>query len=346
MRIFASDRLSSIMARLGMKEGESIVSPMVTRAIEKAQKRVEEQNFSSRKNLIEYDDVMNQQRQVIYDRRREALLGKADIHFLIPRVENLLGEIIAKYSPESLDAERWDFAAILKDLHGTFRLNFDLNKLSAEETNFDQILSACSEQVFNSYKQKETVLGKETMKQIESYVYLQILDQAWKEHLLGMDALKDSVSLRGYGQRDPLQEYKKEAFSLFALLVGRIEDETTLTLINMPMPEASQIPSFLNASEEDGGGEEDVGADLEFNHPSPEPLRSPVKALPSSQNQEDEKLIYHGTQSHPANVPKRNPTTTAPVRRETEKVGRNDPCPCGSGKKYKKCHGASGSGGA
>ncbi len=330
MRIFASDRLSAIMARLGMKEGESIVSPMVTRAIEKAQRRVEEQNFSSRKNLIEYDDVMNQQRQVIYDRRRDALLGKADVHFLVSRIESLIGDIIVKHSPETLNAERWDFTALLHELSAALRVPIDLSSLNPEDSNFDRILELCLESIQRSYKEKEDIIGKEMMKQIESFVYLQIIDQAWKDHLLAMDALKDSVSLRGYGQRDPLQEYKKEAFNLFAQLVANIEMETTLTLVNMPKPDPSQVPQFVQQHEHDDGDDAFEQQNIEAAHRAVQTSAQPV---------EEEKLIYHGAQTHVAAAPKGKAATVAPVRREAEKVGRNDLCPCGSGKKFKKCHG-------
>ncbi len=340
MRIFASDRLSAIMTRLGMKEGESIVSPMVTRAIEKAQRRVEEQNFSSRKNLIEYDDVMNQQRQVIYDRRKDALLEKADVHFIQTRVETIIGDMIAKYSPESLDVENWDLKGLSKELSSVFRQAPQLDKIKVEDTNFDEILAACTEQIFASYQKKEDVITSKNMRRIESYVYLQIIDQSWKEHLLAMDALKDSVSLRGYGQRDPLQEYKKEAFNLFSQLVGRIEEETTLTLINMPSPDPSQISSMMNSMSEEVAEHDNLG-NLEFQHPNPQEI--PKSEGKAQKQEEDESLIYHGSHtSVSAQAAKRPAPVTQPIRRESEKVGRNDPCPCGSGKKFKKCHGVAG----
>jgi preprotein translocase subunit SecA len=337
MRIFASDRLSAIMTRLGMKEGESIVSPMVTRAIEKAQRRVEEQNFSSRKNLIEYDDVMNQQRQVVYDRRRDALLGKADVHFIQSRVETILGDMIAKYSPEATNSEVWDFDGLIKDFNSVFRHPVDLRKTKPEDTNFDQLLAIFTEQIFDAYKSKEDLLTSPNMRRIENFVYLQVLDQCWKEHLLAMDSLKDSVSLRSYGQRDPLQEYKKEGFNLFSLLVARIEEETTFTLINMPKPAPSQLASVLESFKEP---EEEIQEEaLEFQHPNPQFISQNQRKMSA---EEDEKLIYHGSQTpQVVNSPSaKKQAHTAPIRREAEKVGRNDACPCGSGKKYKKCHGA------
>ena len=174
------------------------------------------------------------------------------------------------------------------------------------------------------------------MRKIESFVYLQIIDQAWKEHLLAMDALKDSVRLRGYGQRDPLQEYKKEAFNLFALLVSRIEDETTLTLLKMPTPQPSEVSSFLeNKSVE----EESYDESLEFAHPDPQKLPPASQSSAPSESEQD-KLVYYGSHAQQTpNTPNKTQINQQPVKREGSKVGRNDLCPCGSGKKFKKCHG-------
>ncbi|MBI2603813.1 MAG: preprotein translocase subunit SecA [Deltaproteobacteria bacterium] len=333
MRIFASDRLSAIMGRLGMKEGESIVSPMVSRAIEKAQKRVEEQNFSSRKNLIEYDDVMNQQRQVIYTRRREALLGNGDVNFMHERAETIMGDIIVKYSPETLNTDSWNLSAIAKDLQMEFKQSVNFDGLNPTETNFDSVLASTSEQIFATYKQKTDIIGDD-MKKIESFVYLQIIDQAWKEHLLAMDALKDSVSLRGYAQRDPLQEYKREAFNLFTLLVDRIEGETTLTLLRMPSPDPAQIQAAVRQYQEQEAEEFD---ELDFSHPAPGAGPRGPTLPPPRPSAEEDKLIYHGTKTAPH---RQAAPVMQTIRREGDKVGRNDPCPCGSGRKYKKCHGA------
>ena len=324
MRIFASDRLSTIMSRLGMKEGESIVSPMVTRAIEKAQRRVEEQNFSSRKNLLEYDDVMNQQRQVIYERRYDALLGKAEIEFKEGRIDKIIGDIIYNHSPEGRNRESWDFSEASSDLKKEFGLEIAFADLDPNAAHIDEVLSKAKSVILANNREKAEHFGPENFKQIQSFIYLQIIDQAWKEHLLAMDSLKDSVSLRGYAQRDPLQEYKKEAFSLFSSLVDRIEDETTLTLIRMPIPDKDSDPRGLFHPEE----RSDEG-ELTFRHPDSKPSTQ----LDDDDSGEDE-LVYRGG----AETRKR-PVSQAPVKRESPKIGRNDPCPCKSGKKYKKCHG-------
>lgn len=317
MRIFASDKLSAIMSRLGMEEGEAIVSPMVSKAIEKAQRRVEEQNFSSRKNLLEYDDVMNQQRQVIYSRRFQALSGKGDMSFIWDQVNYIVEDIAASSSPEELDSESWGLQKIKENIEREFNQEIDIAKLHNEDIKLEQIVDNISEQIKTYYTKKFEPLGDENRKKLENLVYLQIIDQAWKEHLLGMDHLKESVSLRGYGQRDPLQEYKKEAFKLFTDMIARIEDDTCLTLNRMPAPQISQEQA--RQMTEDLEDKDDKTKDLKINNPSAESTANPV--------------------STSSNASMQGEHAPEPFQREGDKVGRNDPCPCGSGKKYKKCHG-------
>jgi len=337
MRIFASDRLSAIMARLGMKEGESIVSPMVTRAIEKAQRRVEEQNFSSRKHVLEYDDVMNQQRQVIYGRRRHILEGTVNVDFMKDAAHGLAEGIVARHSPEATNQASWDIAAVSNDLKLEFHNDIDLSGLDSEDLNLEAIVDLVKEQVTLQYQQKNEKVGPDLMKKVEAFVYLQIMDQSWKEHLRAMEQLQDNVRLRGYGQRDPLQEYKREAYKLFESLMVRIEDETTMALVRMPPPQV-QTGHVPQVAEPDS-------SKLNFNHPSaPSALGRPPIAQPNGSgtagsNQNDDGMIYHGSRS--ANQPEAG-NKIETIRREGQKVGRNDPCPCGSGKKFKKCHGQPG----
>ena len=323
MRIFASDRLSAIMGRLGMKEGESIVSPMVTRAIERAQKRVEEQNFGSRKHLLEYDDVMNQQRQVIYGRRRAVLEGKAELDFFGDVIFAIATGVAERHSPESNNQAEWDLQKIDDELDSEFNMRVTLKELTNENVSPEAIAQVTEEQVSAAYQKKAEMVGKENMKQVELYVYLQIIDQAWKDHLASMDNLKDSVSLRGYGQRDPLQEYKKEAFRLFESMMVRIEDETTLALIRMPPPELVPQHEIVNEPDE---------AQMNFSHPEASSSFAPGPAAPPPQASGS-----HQGHGH-------EPPQQQPFKRDENKVGRNDPCPCGSGKKYKKCHGRPGGG--
>ncbi len=306
MRIFASDRLSAIMQRLGMKEGEAIVSPMVTRAIEKAQRRVEEQNFSSRKHVLEYDDVMNQQRQVVYTRRRKILEDKADTSFLKEGIRSVAEGVLTKYSPETSSHTAWDFEAASRELSNEFHMPLNLDEL-ADKHSLQVILDQLSTKIDAAYHEKRAKVDNELIGRIEAYVYLQIIDQSWKEHLRTMETLQDSVRLRGYGQRDPLQEYKREAFKLFESLMIRIEDETTLALVRMPAPDV--------APDEDLEVAEPESSQLVFAHPD---ASAPTPAQAGAQD----------------GVGFRNESI-----RVGDKVGRNDPCPCGSGQKYKKCHG-------
>lgn len=330
MRIFASDRLSSIMQRLGMQEGEAIVSPMVSSAIERAQRRVEEQNFSSRKHLLEYDDVMNQQRQVIYGLRNEALHNKAghQLEFIPETVKKMAESLVSKHS--SLDKGGFNLPAIIQDLRSELASTVSLQGIRGDGISEDELTGKISAQVTKHYEDKFKHLGPENLGRLESYIFLQVIDRAWKNNLQGMDHLRDSVSLRGYGQRDPLQEYKKEAYRLFENMMGRIYDETTQAMLFF---DESQVANTqLEADEPDE-------SELTFKHPDAVPAaQNEPPGAPSARAQTSEDgMIYHGSRSGGE-----TPARTAPQtqRRSAEKVGRNDPCPCGSGKKYKKCHGA------
>jgi preprotein translocase subunit SecA len=342
MRIFASDRLSAIMQRLGMKEGESIVSPMVTRAIERAQKRVEEQNFSSRKHLLEYDDVLNQQRKVVYSRRRQILDGSVDLSFIEDVVFDVARRVANSNSPESRGTSEWNLSELQRELSAEFNRQIDISSVSKTDGSIDGIADLCAEQVMKGYNAIKEMVSAENLKQVECYVYLQVIDQSWKDHLLQMDHLKDSVSLRGYAQRDPLQEYKKEGYRLFEEMMVRIEEETTLALVRMPPPTVQEKPLQAAAPDE---------SKMQFNHPSsapavgagPAPSQQPTQQRSTaSQTPKDDGMIYHGTRSSPPQSKQQAAPMVAPVKRVDPKVGRNDDCPCGSGKKYKKCHGKAG----
>lgn len=321
MRIFASDRLSALMGKIGMEEGEAIISPMLTRTVEKAQRRVEEQNFSSRKHVLEYDDVMSQQRQVIYGKRREALFGRYKADFMQPTLHSIIFDIAQNLSPEAQDTETWDFNGVTQQIKQQISFEPDLTALDPEVCSADTIAETATEQTVKKYQNKVSNIPEDMVPKLENYIYLQILDQIWKEHLLSMDSLKDSVSLRGYGQRDPLQEYKKEAFQLFATMMERVEHDTSLALINMPEPRF------------DPNTEGDPESVEELNTETPNPF---LGASPAKPVKED-KLIYRGSQiAKDLEQESQNKAPTT-VKRESSKVGRNDPCPCGSGKKHKKC---------
>ena len=318
MRIFASDRLSGIMARLGMEEGESIVSPMVSRAIERAQKKVEEQNFSSRKHLLEYDDVMNQQRQVVYMRRHSALEAQSEIKDFFGMVINrVCSDIATRFSPEATNSDHWDLQPIQDEINKQSNLQqINIIDRDVEEITIEGVVQIAAEQIEAAYRDKVKEIDPSILGQLESQIYLQIIDVAWKDHLLSMDNLKDAVSLRGYAQRDPLQEYKKEAFNLFNGMWMRIEEDTVFTLVRMPPPRIEYVERTVEQNEDE----------LILQHPDSDQVQeeAPPEAVAYQ---------HSGSQSAPA---------PQPFRREAEKVGRNELCPCGSGRKYKKCHGRPG----
>jgi preprotein translocase subunit SecA len=333
MRIFASDRLSSIMGRLGMQEGEAIVSPMVSRAIERAQRRVEEQNFGSRKHVLEYDDVMNQQRQVVYARRLKILEGSFDVDFIATVIRSVIQSIWAKVSSGQITLSEEQISAINDDLRAEFHHDFQTTSIDAER-GVEHLVEQVTTRLLSDYNLKKDGVGPDIFKRIEGFVYLQITDQLWKDHLRAMETLHDNVRLRGYAQRDPLQEYKREAFKMFEALIFKIEDETALSLLRMPKPELvpEGVPVVAEPDE----------SKMKFIHPSAEPPTPNGSSEPgynNGKNPDDgnqEGLIYHGSRSAPQS---QEAAKVAPFVREAEKVGRNDPCPCGSGLKYKKCHG-------
>jgi preprotein translocase subunit SecA len=336
MRIFGSDRISGLMQRLGMEEGEPIEHGMVTKAIERAQKQVEAQNFATRKHLLEYDDVMNKQRENVYALRRQILEGQVTLEdlegekialntheYLIELAEDVLDGLIDTYVDKELDPEEWDLDALKREASRTFAIDpaqLDFAGQSREEMR-DQIW----EKAKTSYFDKQKVVGPEVLGRVERDIMLQIVDTQWKDHLYSLDHLKEGIGLRGYGQRDPLVEYKKESFELFQAMKVRVDGEIVnwmwrlqpvLTQEGAPPPPTVRRPRTpLTLS---GGSESATSA--AFGAPRPQPQATPR----SGQNQ-------------PPRVGGDDVVKT--VRRDMPKVGRNDPCPCGSGKKYKKCHG-------
>jgi preprotein translocase subunit SecA len=336
MRIFGSDRISGLMERLGMEEGVPIEHGMVTRAIERAQKQVEGQNFSIRKHLLEYDDVMNKQRENIYSLRRELLEGRVKVSeeesvdtrgYLFSISEDLLDGLIDTYCPEDEEPESWDLEALRREAARNFGLEAaEAGALSFAGKTAGQMRDAIWDLAKRKYEEKEAVVGREVLQRVERDIMLQVVDTQWKDHLYSLDHLKEGIGLRGYGQRDPLVEYKKESFALFQDMKARIDDETVRYLF------------WLRAAADDAAA----------------PVRRPAprRAAPmtfSAPGDGGAPGFFGSGQDAAAGgrggapVPARTGGDDAPVktvRRDEPKIGRNDPCPCGSGKKYKKCHGA------
>jgi len=299
MRIFASERVSQLMLKLGMEEGVPIEHGMVTRAIANAQKKVEAHNFDIRKQLLEYDDVMNKQREVIYQHRRAVLGGtnlKDDIHDMI---DGVVDSALNVYCPAEQYPEEWDLKGLTEMMQGQFGLDLTQGKSdsgeSLRELGRDALVDDLKKHTHAAYERKEQELGSDLMRFLEKTFMLQVIDHHWKDHLLAMDHLRDGIGLRGYGQKDPLIEYKREGYDLFAGMMERIKSDSLERLFLVQVAKGEAPPPPVPSA--------------------PPPMRLRL-------NRGDE------------------PASPQTVHRSNEKVGRNDPCPCGSGKKYKKCHGA------
>ncbi|RAT13716.1 preprotein translocase subunit SecA [Lonsdalea populi] len=302
MRIFASDRVSNMMRKLGMKEGEAIEHPWVTKAIANAQRKVENRNFDIRKQLLEYDDVANDQRRAIYTQRNE-LLNSVDISETINSIrDDVFNATIDNHIPPQSLEEMWDIDGLEQRLKNDFDLEMPIAEWLEKEPQLHEetLRERIHEQAMEVYARKEEVVGVDVMRNFEKGVMLQTLDSLWKEHLAAMDYLRQGIHLRGYAQKDPKQEYKRESFSMFAAMLEALKYEviSTLSKVQVRMPEE-------------------------------------IEALEQQRREEAERLASQQQLSHQSEV------AAAPVvgGSSERKIGRNDPCPCGSGKKYKQCHG-------
>jgi preprotein translocase subunit SecA len=300
MRIFASDRISGIMQTLGMEEGIPIESRLITRQIERAQKQVEGRNFEIRKHLLEYDDVMNKQREATYAIRRDLLEGADQKEYILNLAEDIMMEFIEQRAPRDKHPDEWDLDGLRISVGNQFGIDIRALGFDVKEVTYPELAEKLSATVKQVYEDKGKRVGAEYMRYQERMIMLQVLDVQWKDHLLALDHLKEGIGLRGYGQRDPLIEYKKESFDMFEALNSRREEETVRFLYLV----------------------EPVTADEQQQR-----LRQEEEARRRAAREKD--LVYGAGGDSPA----------APRKREVAKVGRNDPCPCGSGKKFKKCHG-------
>ncbi len=298
MRIFGSERMKGFIGR-GMVEGEPIEHRMVTKAIERAQKQVEGRNFEVRKHLLEYDDVMNKQREAIYELRKDILSGREGTAYVLRTAEDIIGYIIQTHCPEKADPRDWNLSEIRTDALAYFGIDLNQSDLELEEMGVEEIEEALVSAVKAKYGEKEERYGEEIMHTFERYVLLREVDQAWKDHLLALDHLKEGIGLRGYGQRDPKQEYKKESYEIFQQMKEHIEDSVVKKLFLFEPVSAEQLAAQHRRRQA-------PPADMRFSAP-----------FKSAQRQKPQTMVRKG-----------------------EKVGRNDPCPCGSGKKYKKCCGS------
>jgi preprotein translocase subunit SecA len=312
MRIFASEKMGNMMKRLGMEKGEAIEHPWVTRAIENAQRKVEGRNFDIRKQLLEYDDVANDQRKVIYEQRNE-LLDEGDIEDTITVVrEDVLSGVVDEYIPPQSLEEMWDVAELQERLKADFDVDLPIKQWLDEDDKLyeEKVRERILEHVVKAYKDKEEMVGADVLRQFEKAIMLQNLDSHWKEHLAAMDHLRQGIHLRGYAQKNPKQEYKRESFELFSGMLEGLKVEVIRILSKVQVRAQSDV---------DAVEEQRRQADEQNKH---------------YQHDEAQQATASAAPTPPPQDSKPQPTV-----RSSAKVGRNDPCPCGSGKKYKQCCG-------
>ena len=339
LRIFGGERMQNLMLRLGMEEDVPIESGLITKRIASAQQAVEVQNFEARKHLLEYDDVMNKQRTAVYKMRRDSLEGMDQKQRVFDMTRGLVGQFIDKRAPEGMHPDKYDFTGLETDVHSQFGHKLEGTDFSGQTR--EEIEQTVYDQLVHRYQEKEDLISPDIMRQTERMIILQVVDDQWKDHLLSMDHLKEGIGLRGYGQKDPLVEYKKESFTLFQDMMDRIEDETVRILFTFTFEAGSPALRMQDDSDEDGGDdveefdEEAERAELARQQKERESAQAQMldftRKIERNKDKEMAQLQFVGGGDGTASKTKTIVTG--------DKVGRNDPCPCGSGKKYKKCHG-------
>ena len=315
MRIFGGERIKGLMLRLGMEEGVPIESRLVSKRIEGAQKSVEGHNFSIRKHLLEYDDVMNKQRETVYGLRRDLLIGfEGDTpeeqstnqrNYILGIAEDNFDGLIEQLMPKEQRPDEWDIIGLKEQLRLNFGFDADAEHLDLPEMGPEEARAVIWPKLEEKYKEKEVQLGVEALRNLERYIMLNIVDAQWKDHLLALDHLKEGIGLRGYGQKDPLVEYKRESFYLFQAMLDRIDTETIRYLFNFQVQATAPVEQQL---------------------------------LERRRRQRRGRVAF--TKANETAFAGGEEESAKPVRNKGPRIGRNDPCPCGSGKKYKKCCGA------
>ena len=326
LRIFAGDRVRSIMDRLKMPEGEAIEAGIVTRSIESAQRKVEARNFDIRKQLLEYDDVSNDQRKVIYQQRNE-LLEANDITETIGAMRHgVITDIVHQFVPAGSIEEQWSVPELEEVLRNEWQLDLAVQEMINESSSIsvDEILEAVIAAADEAYEAKVALVGRENFSGFERSIMLQTLDRAWREHLAALDHLRQGIHLRGYAQKNPKQEYKREAFELFAAMLDAVKLDVTRVVMNVQVESTEQLEQVAEDLEEQGTSQLEH---VEFRHAEFAESAAPVAAEAATA------AMIGDAMSHGSHAPAESLGDNVP------KVGRNDPCPCGSGKKYKQCHG-------
>ncbi len=351
MRIFAKAWVSTLLERLGMEEGVPIESKMISKRIEGAQKAVEAQNFESRKHIIEYDDVMNKQREAVYGLRRNLLMAVEQRELILEDyLSNILSSILDQFAPEEKHPDEWDLKGLKARLIEQFGLDLDARQIDPLAITRHELGEECYNILRTDYESKEKILGAEAMRYHERMVMLSVLDGLWKDHLLSMDHLKEGIGMRGYAQQDPLVAYKKESFEMFEAMMTRFQEDTARFLFRMqivgpdgqPFTEAPELDRTVPAAPpvESAALPAPSGPPPGYQAPPreiPVPTRVPTTTIDAIEKEFERKKQRELSAARMAGAS----AASEPAQRAVgAKVGRNDPCPCGSGKKFKKCHGA------
>jgi preprotein translocase subunit SecA len=335
MRIFGGERVKALMFRLGMTEGVPIESGLISRRIENAQKTVEAQNFDARKHLLEYDDVMNKQRETIYAIRRSALEGKDQRDYVLGIAEDIVRELAETFCPREQHPDQWNTTQFLAESNAQFGIDMKAAGADPGALSHDQLADAAATAVTKRYEEKEKQFGADLVRWLERRIILDVVDSQWKDHLLSLDHLKEGIGLRGYAQKDPIVEFKKEAFTLFEDMMARIDNETIRYLFHIQVQQGEQPPSGApqpsSPPQPTRPRADAVAASAAARASEPQHLPAVAREIERRQQRQQKDLQY---QTGPAQAEAPKPVKVG------AKVGRNDPCPCGSGKKYKKCHGA------
>jgi preprotein translocase subunit SecA len=340
MRIFAKEWISTLLQKLGMEEGVPIESKMISRRIETAQKAVEGQHFESRKHLIEYDDVMNKQREAVYGLRRRLLEGMDQKDLILEDyVSAILAELLEQFCPAKAHADDWDIKGLKDAVFTRFGVDFLAEGVKADNLNRQELGDAVFDKLKERYDAKEKLIGPAAMRHHERMIMLSVIDQQWKDHLLSMDHLKEGIGLRGYGQHDPLVEYKKESFDMFEAMMQRFQEDTVrylylMQILERPPDAGGQPPTAPSGQAPDAGVPAQHAGDGNGRRP-PRMVSTSADELEEAFMRRKRRELDQARMAGAGDTPQ-----VQQVVRGQEKVGRNDPCPCGSGKKYKKCHGA------
>ena len=324
MRIFASEKVKGLMQKLGMQQGESIEHPWVSRAIENAQRKVESHNFDIRKHLLEYDDVANDQRKVVYEQRRELMCSNDISENLIAIREDVIENTVSEFLPDGTVEEQWDVEGLCKELDSRFGLSLPVRHWLDEDSAAEKedVSEKIHQRVADLFKEKEDRVGVEIMRRLEKDIMLKVLDNRWKEHLAAMDYLRQGIGLRSYAQKNPKQEYKREAFSMFQQMLEQIKHETVSLISKAELPTLEEIKALEAAQQ--------VPENIEYQHAQADNVLQP---------QQQPALGKEQVKQQPALG--KEQVKRQPFKRTQKKLGRNEPCYCGSGKKFKHCHGKS-----